>query len=469
MRPTAATAAGSNGMMKCSFHPRAIPVFRSSRGLAAPVAIALLAAACADAPSAPDIGGDGAAARAKDTIEIWSPTSGATLSGVEVFRALVPGKALSTYVMHWQVDGGPLQAMTDSQEGGAHKRGTADVSTWTNGAGPYTVNFVARDARNSRMLAQRSVTVMVSVPEQPPEAGDPSPFAGRLLWVNPNSNARRQADEWRSSRPDDAAMMDKIAWQPDAQWFGDWNTDVRAAVSQMTQTIVQAGALPLYVAFNIPLRDCGSYSAGGASSASAYRDWIRAFAQGLGATRAVVVLEPDALAGMGCLTTAQRTERLSLIDDAVSVLKAQGSAVYIDAGHSNWISATEMAARLQSAGIAKADGFSLNVSNFQTTDANITYGTALSGRVGDKRFIIDTSRNGLGPTADNQWCNPDGRALGRAPTAHTGHALVDALVWIKKPGESDGTCNGGPAAGRWWADYALGLAQRAPVMVAYGG
>jgi hypothetical protein len=29
------------------------------------------------------------------------------------------------------------------------------------------------------------------------------------------------------------------------------------------------------------------------------------------------------------------------------------------------------------------------------------------------------------------------------------------------PGESDGTCNGGPAAGQWWADYALGLAKRA--------
>jgi len=43
----------------------------------------------------------------------------------------------------------------------------------------------------------------------------------------------------------------------------------------------------------------------------------------------------------------------------------------------------------------------------------------------------------------------------------TGQALVDAYLWIKTPGESDGTCNGGPKAGQWWADYALGLARSA--------
>ena len=50
-----------------------------------------------------------------------------------------------------------------------------------------------------------------------------------------------------------------------------------------------------------------------------------------------------------------------------------------------------------------------------------------------------------------------------APTAEPGKKLVDAYLWVKRPGESDGTCNGGPAAGgcAWSPDYALGLAQRA--------
>jgi endoglucanase len=46
-------------------------------------------------------------------------------------------------------------------------------------------------------------------------------------------------------------------------------------------------------------------------------------------------------------------------------------------------------------------------------------------------------------------------------TPSTGDPLADAFLWIKAPGESDGTCNGGPSAGTWWPDYALGLAQRA--------
>ena len=77
-----------------------------------------------------------------------------------------------------------------------------------------------------------------------------------------------------------------------------------------------------------------------------------------------------------------------------------------------------------------------------------------------KHFIIDTSRNGIGSTS-GEWCNPKGQSLGSEPTTNTGNALVDALLWIKQPGESDGTCNGGPAAGTWWADYALGLGRNA--------
>jgi endoglucanase len=119
-----------------------------------------------------------------------------------------------------------------------------------------------------------------------------------------------------------------------------------------------------------------------------------------------------------------------------------------------------MASYLLQAGIERADGFSLNVSNFVTTRSNIIYGIRISRRVGGKHFVIDTSRNGLG--SNGEWCNPEGRAIGAWPTLSTGHELVDAFLWIKVPGESDGKCNGGPKAGEWWADYALGLVRRAP-------
>lgn len=287
-----------------------------------------------------------------------------------------------------------------------------------------------------------------------------NPFAGVSLYVDPQSRAARQADAWRSTRPGDAAELEKIAARPQADWFNEWASDIYAAVSARVTTITNAGALPVLVAYNIPKRDCNSYSAGGASSADAYLSWIRGFAAGIGGRKAVVILEPDALAGMGCLPAAeQKTLRTDLIREAVQILKANANTfVYLDGGHSNWHSAPAMAARLVAAGVAAADGFALNISNFQYTSNTINYGNAISELTGGKHFVFDSSRNGNGPGAT--WCNPDGRALGTSPTTNTGRALVDAVLWIKKPGESDGSCNGGPHSGVWWPDYALDIAAR---------
>jgi endoglucanase len=128
-------------------------------------------------------------------------------------------------------------------------------------------------------------------------------------------------------------------------------------------------------------------------------------------------------------------------------------------------------------------------------------------------FVIDSGRNGRGPLdvaryavapfaqpdaiirglAAGAWCNPPGTGLGLRPTTDTGVALLDAYLWIKTVGESDGSCDiaGGtrawnydrynpwgiagdsqkhfdplwgmvdPAAGTWFPGYALELAQKA--------
>lgn len=282
--------------------------------------------------------------------------------------------------------------------------------------------------------------------------------AGPRLYVDPGSQARAWSDAVRASRPDDAALVDKIASQPQAVWLGEWSGDVRHAVASV---MADAGTkVPVFVAYNIPQRDCGSYSAGGPTP-DAYRAWISSLAEGIGSGRAIVVLEPDALAGMDCLGASDRATRLELLAYAVDASKSGArTRVYIDAGHSSWLPASQAASRLTQAGIAGADGFSLNVSNFNATSDEVSYGNAVSRLVGGKRFVVDTSRNGAG--SNGEWCNPPGRALGRRPTLQTGRALVDAYLWIKRPGESDGTCNAGPPAGDWWADYALGLAARAP-------
>jgi endoglucanase len=221
--------------------------------------------------------------------------------------------------------------------------------------------------------------------------------------------------------------------------------------------------VPVLVAYNIPARDCGSHSAGGAEQTAGYRAWIRAFADGLDDGPAAVIVEPDALAQLSCLKSPARTERVQLLRYAVDMLTAHPDvAVYLDASHAGWIPEDEMAQRLAAAGVRSARGFALNVSFFGRTADEVGYGRRISAAIDHETpFIIDTSRNGRGPTPDREWCNPPGRALGELPDTSPPDPLVDAYLWIKHPGYSDGTCNGGPPAGQWWAEYAAGLAERA--------
>jgi endoglucanase len=180
-----------------------------------------------------------------------------------------------------------------------------------------------------------------------------------------------------------------------------------------------------------------------------------------------VILEPDAVpqAVSGCLSAAAVAERYALLRSAVHALTALPRVtVYLDAGNAGWIRPpARLVQPLRRAGIEDADGFALNVSNFYRTTTTINYGRVLSRRLGGQHFVVDTGRNGNGARqADGgrgpAWCNAAGRALGRDPTTNTRQALVDAYLWIKVPGVSDGACRpGAPRAGQWWPDYALEL------------
>lgn len=416
---------------------------------------------------------------ATQPINIWWPTNNATLEGMQPLKAVVDAMPVQDYTMYWSVDGGAQNKMDTSYAEYPHKEAWVDITPWTwKGKGPYIVTFVAKNSANQTIGTKQitlfngaastptTLTAPVSAQATPIPALSIStsagkPLSGMTLFVDANNPAKKQADQWRSYRPADAASMDKIAGQSQARWFGGWNGDIFSDVRNYVGQAAAANALPTLIAYNIPQRDCGGYSAGGAGSDAAYKSWIDAFANGIGNNKAIVILEPDALAGMDCLSASDKDRRMSLVSYAVNAIKSKPNAfVYIDAGHSSWVSADTMGARLNQAGIGKANGFALNVSNFYTTSANTAYGQEISKRVNNKHFVIDTARNGLGPNG-SEWCNPGGRALGEKPTVNASNPLVDALLWLKTPGESDGNCNGGPSAGQWWGDYALGLAQRA--------
>ncbi|MDO9414524.1 glycoside hydrolase family 6 protein [Pararhizobium sp.] len=198
--------------------------------------------------------------------------------------------------------------------------------------------------------------------------------------------------------------------------------------------------------------------------------------------------------------------RYDQLRGAVAILAALPQArLYLDGTGISWLSPGEAASRLIKAEVGQAAGFFLNVSNFESDARVMPYARWISdcialvtrggldprecpsqhspavfedistwGRTdaaydrlferrglkrdpaSQKHAVIDTSRNGrgawqppVGKYRDAEvWCNPPGRGLGRLPTLDSDNPYVDAFLWIKIPGESDGECHrgsGGPA------------------------
>ncbi len=158
-------------------------------------------------------------------------------------------------------------------------------------------------------------------------------------------------------------------------------------------------------------------------------------------------------------------------------------------------------------------GYAVNYSPEYAAAVTASLQSFMGSAVATASFVVDTSRNGRGPLdaapyakapynqpdsviaglASGGWCNPTGAGAGLRPSTSTGVALLDAYLWIKVPGESDGTCDsaGGarawdfgaynpwgisgdaqahfdplwgqvdPAAGKWFPAQALQLAQQA--------
>jgi endoglucanase len=278
------------------------------------------------------------------------------------------------------------------------------------------------------------------------------------LYADPTTDATAAAARLQSEgQTASAALIRQISSQPTALWLGDWFDDaqLKTVLAQNVAAAKKAGKTLVVVTYAVPNRDCGGQSAGGLS-ASAYVEWNRTVASALKGTGTVVLVEPDSLAMLGNAACAGESERrISMIKSAVDILTAAKLTIYLDAGNSHWVQPDVMAGLLEEVGIAKTRGFFTNVSNYYPVDQERAYAETLSKLVGDKHYVIDVSRNGNGWRG--AWCNPPGAALGQDPHVTAGTTGLDALLWVKHPGLSDGECNGGPAAGQWWESYALDL------------
>jgi endoglucanase len=319
---------------------------------------------------------------------------------------------------------------------------------------------IARDPLNPLALAAT------------PPAGDP--LRGAVAYVDwKRSPAAKWARRWRHRHPRAAGMLRVIAHEPSVARYGTWDgrrVGVRVARYLAQASRLEPGRVPELSTYNLSGHGC-HHSFDPRSRVRTYHRWIRSLAVGIGAYRAILFLEQDAVMTFGCLNHKGRVERVHELRYAINVLsRLPHLVVYVDGGAADALSAGRTARILRDIGVSKIQGFYLNSTHFDWTKREIRYGYEISRMTGGKHFVVNTSENGQGPLkpphpvrqGNEILCNPPGRGLGPKPTFQTGYPKVDAFAWIAYPGQSDGTCGrGAPKVGAFWAAWALQLVRRA--------
>jgi cellulose 1,4-beta-cellobiosidase len=296
-------------------------------------------------------------------------------------------------------------------------------------------------------------------------------------------------------------------------------TSAAAAGTAATPSLVEI------VVYDLPGRDCAALASNGEIPATAaglteyesqYIDPITSILSQFASSniRVVAIIEPDSLPNVvtnsnmsACATAGPLYEQG--ITYALNKLHTISNVYnYLDIAHSAWLgwpnnmsgtpNVYNTVVRNTTAGYASMDGFISDTANYTPTQEplltnptlqvngqnvdsatfyqfnptfdELSYDTQMyntlvsAGFPSSKKFLIDTSRNGWGPThpttitsatdvntyvADNKidkrpfrgdWCNQNNAGIGARPADQPfgSSSPILAFVWIKPPGESDG-------------------------------
>jgi cellulose 1,4-beta-cellobiosidase len=329
-------------------------------------------------------------------------------------------------------------------------------------------------------------------PTTAPAPADVNPFAGAQLYVNPDYVREVQAVE--AAHPGDARLLRKMEALPTAIWLS-WIADTKKLPGQLDDVRRQARAsrqpvVPVFVVYDLPGRDCAAEASAGELSTDAagearyqhqFIDPIAAAFRAHPDQRVAVILEPDSLSNLvtnldrpKCHAAAAIYERG--IAYAIAQLSLPNVFLYLEAAHAGWLGFPKNIGRAatlykdvlsMAGGPSRIRGFALDVSNYdpavdpaktprdRTSAASDETGYAadLNRALADvgiagKRFVIDTGRDGRAyiRSIASSWCNVKGAGLGERPRAAPA-PLVDAYLYVKTPGESDGTSD--PTAPRF--------------------
>jgi cellulose 1,4-beta-cellobiosidase len=356
-----------------------------------------------------------------------------------------------------------------------------------------------------------------------PVATNGNPFAGASFYVNPD-----YVKEVESSIAQDAAdapLLEKMKSQPTAIWI-DRIAKVADVGRYLDDALKQQNAtgkpvVTVFVIYDLPNRDCAANSSNGELSVDGggletyktqYIDALANLFRTHGSQRIVGIVEPDSLPN---LATNMSIPKCAASDSAyrdgvayaLKTLAAPNVYLYLDAAHAGWLGWPDNMTKISTIfhDVLAAAGGNDTIRGFATDTANytvlhetpqlfdyqfnpchdeLTYVQKLQSALGsvgisNKGFVIDTSRNGRGDERQQwgSWCNVKGAGLGERPVADPAPGL-DAYLWVKPPGESDGTSDstaqrfdlscanpdatpGAPQAGEWFHSYFVDVVKNA--------
>ncbi|EDU46282.1 exoglucanase-6A precursor [Pyrenophora tritici-repentis] len=323
-------------------------------------------------------------------------------------------------------------------------------------------------------------------PSMTTAAASGNPFAGYNFYANPYYSS----EVYTLAMPSLAASLKPAATAVANIGSFVW-MDTMAKVPLMDTYLANikaknaAGAklMGTFVVYDLPDRDCAALASNGELKISEggaekykkqYIDKIAAIIQKYPDVKINLAIEPDSLANMvtnlgvaKCANAAPYYKDLTAY--AISKLNFANVDMYLDGGHAGWLgwdanigpAAKLYADVYKAAGKPRAvRGIVTNVSNYNAfriaTCPAITQGNKncdeeryinafaplLQAEGFPAHFIVDTGRSGKQPTGQQawgDWCNVSGAGFGARPSTNTGNANVDAFVWVKPGGESDGT------------------------------
>ena len=350
-----------------------------------------------------------------------------------------------------------------------------------------------------------------------------NPFEGARLYVNPDY--AKSVQGLVAGHPGEAELLKKMAAVPTAIWMSSIE-DTKALSGHLDGALRQQKAdgkptVSTIVVYNLPNRDCNAAASAGELPATPegearyQRDFIDVIATAFAAhpdQRIAVVLEPDSLANIVTNIVNPKCQEAEGIYKrgiayAIARLSLPNVFIYVDAAHSGWLGWPRNLSRSiplykevmdMAGGVERVRGFAFNVSNYNPTKnptnpvrdpasapndeleyvADFSRALGAAGIAG-KAFVIDTARNGkpFARSSSANWCNVKGAGLGERPAAAPA-PNVDAYLYIKPPGESDGTANaqaarfdrncgsddaapGAPEAGKMFDSYLITLLKNA--------